>query len=227
MCTAALFRIAKAWRQPRCPRRDGRTKRRHTLGPSRWLGGKESACQCRRCKKRTFSPWVRKIPHKRGWPPIPVFWTEEPWQVTVHGVTESDRTEWLFLNVYIHMLICIHTYICTLHTYMYNQYVCTYKRLYAYVQCMCQFSSVAQSCSNSLQPHGLQHTRPPCPSPTPRACSNSCPSSLWYPPTISPSVVPFSSCLQSFPASESFPMSQCFASGGQSTGASMMWQELR
>ena len=58
--------------------------------------------------------------------------------------------------------------------------------------------------SDSLQPHGLQHTRPPCPSPTPRACSNSCPSSWWCHPTISSSVVPFSSCLQSFPASGPF-----------------------
>ena len=71
-----------------------------------------------------------------------------------------------------------------------------------------QFSSVTQSfVSNSLRPHGLQHARPPCPSPTPEACSNSCPSSQWHHPTISSSVVPFSSCLQSFSASGSFPMS--------------------
>ena len=61
--------------------------------------------------------------------------------------------------------------------------------------------------SDSLQPHGLQHTRPPCPSPTPGAYSNSCPSGWWCHPTISSSVVPFSSCLQSFPGSGSFPMS--------------------
>jgi len=74
--------------------------------------------------------------------------------------------------------------------------------------------------SNSLQPHGLQHARLPCPSPTPEACSNSCPSSKWCHPTISSSVVPFSSCLQSLPASRSFPMSQFFTSGGQSIGVS-------
>ena len=74
--------------------------------------------------------------------------------------------------------------------------------------------------SNSLRPHGLPHTRPPCPSPTPRACSNSCPLSRWCHPTVSSSVIPFSSCHQSFPASESFPMSQFFESGGQSTGVS-------
>ena len=74
--------------------------------------------------------------------------------------------------------------------------------------------------SDSLQPHGLQHARFPCPSPAPRAYSNSCPLSQWYHPTISSCVIPFSSCLQSFPASRSFPMSQFFASGGQSIGVS-------
>ena len=70
--------------------------------------------------------------------------------------------------------------------------------------------------SNCLQPHELQHARLPCPSPTPRACWNSCPSSQWCHPTISSSAVPFFSCLQSFPASGSFPMNHFFASGGQS-----------
>ena len=74
--------------------------------------------------------------------------------------------------------------------------------------------------SNSLRPHGLQHARTPCPSPTPGAYSNSCPLSWWYHPTISSSVVPLSSRLQSFPASGSFPMNQFFASGGQSIGVS-------
>ena len=74
--------------------------------------------------------------------------------------------------------------------------------------------------SNSLQPHGQQHTRPPCPSPTPRVYSNSCPLSQWCHPTISSSVIPFSSCLQSFPASGFFQMSQFFISGGQSIGVS-------
>ena len=74
---------------------------------------------------------------------------------------------------------------------------------------------------DTLWPHGLQHTRLPCPLPTPGAWSNSCPSSWWCHPTILSSVIPFSSCLQSFPASGSFPMSQFFASGGQSTGVSV------
>ena len=80
-----------------------------------------------------------------------------------------------------------------------------------------EHSSIKFSCSvgsNSFQLQGLQHARLPCPSPTPRACSNSCPSNEWCHPTISSSVVPFFSCLQSFPASGSFQMSQFFASGG-------------
>ena len=80
-------------------------------------------------------------------------------------------------------------------------------------------SSVQFSCSvmsNSLWPRGLQHARLPCPSPTPRACSNSCPSSRWCHPTVSSFVIPFSSCHHSFPASGSFLTSQFFAPGGQS-----------
>jgi len=87
---------------------------------------------------------------------------------------------------------------------------CTYNR---------QFTSVAQS-RPTHWPHGLQHARPPCPSPTPGTCSNSCPSSRWCHPTISSSVIPFFSSPQSFPASGSFPISQFFAPSGQSIGAS-------
>ena len=80
------------------------------------------------------------------------------------------------------------------------------------------FGSVQLSCSvvSNAVPHGLQHASRPCPSPTPRDCSNSCPSSWWCHPTFSSSVIPFCSCPQSFPASGSFQMSQLFASGGQS-----------
>ena len=81
--------------------------------------------------------------------------------------------------------------------------------------------SVAQSCP-TLRPHELQHTRPPCPSPTPRVHPNSCSSSQWCHPAISSSVVPFSFCPQSLPASESFPMSQLFTWGGQSTAVSAL-----
>ena len=88
---------------------------------------------------------------------------------------------------------------------------------------MTNLSSVQFSCSvmsYSLQPHGLQHSRFPCPSSTPRVYSNSCPLIWWCHPTNSSYVIPFSSCLQSFPASGSSPMSQFFASGGQSIGVS-------
>ena len=95
--------------------------------------------------------------------------------------------------------------------------VCKYYiRSYFYT---CQFCSVIQSCL-TLQSHGLKNARPPCPSPTPGACSNSCPLSRWCHPTNSSSVVPFS-CLHSFPASGSFPMNQLFISGSQSIGVSV------
>ena len=90
--------------------------------------------------------------------------------------------------------------------------------IYFTYMCSVQFSHSVLS--NSLQPHGLQYARLFCPSPTPRAYSNSCPLSWWYHPTISSSVVPFSSCLQFFPTSGSFQMSQSFTSSGKSIGVS-------
>ena len=94
-----------------------------------------------------------------------------------------------------------------------------------YAQGSVQFSRSVVS--DSLWPHESQHTRPPFPSPTPGIYSNSCPSSRWCHPAISSSVIPFSSCPQSFPASGSFPMSQLFASGGQSIGVSASASVLR
>jgi len=91
------------------------------------------------------------------------------------------------------------------------------------------FSSVQFShsvMSDSLWPHELQHARPPCPSPTPGIHPNPCPSSRWCHPSISSSVFPFSSCPQSFPASGSFPMSQLFTSGGQSSRVSALTSVL-
>ena len=88
----------------------------------------------------------------------------------------------------------------------------------SFYSCYIQFSSSVVS--DSLRPHGLQHPRPPCPSPTPGVYSNSCPLSQQCYPTISSSVIPFSSCLQSFSAPGSFQMSQFFTTGGQSIGAS-------
>ena len=90
--------------------------------------------------------------------------------------------------------------------------------IFGYCVSSVQFSHLVVS--NSLWPRGLQHARPPCPSPTPGVHPNSCPLSRWCHPTISFSVIPFSSCLQSFLASGSFPMSQFFASGGQRIGVS-------
>ena len=97
------------------------------------------------------------------------------------------------------------------------------RSLTPYLMFDCQFSSVQFSrsvVSDYLRPHELQHARPPCPSPTPGVHSNSSPLSWWCHPAISSSVVPFPSCPQSLPASESFPMSQLFTWGGQSTGVS-------
>ena len=97
--------------------------------------------------------------------------------------------------------------------------------LWEFVGTLFQFSSVQFSrsvVSNSLWPHELQHARPPCQSPTPGVHSDPCPSNQWCHPASSSSVVPFSSCPQSLPASESFPMSQHFAWGGQSTGVSAL-----
>ena len=119
---------------------------------------------------------------------------------------------------------CMHTCM-TIYTYTYT---CIYaktptmecgeeRQIYTEADSV-QFSHSVMS--DSLQPHELQYSRPPCPSPTPRVYPNSCPLSRWCHPTISSSVVPFSSCLQSFPASGSFQMSQFFASGGQSIGVS-------
>ena len=102
--------------------------------------------------------------------------------------------------------------------------------IFFYMFCLFAFCNLMNSCasvqfrcsvvSDSLWPHGLKYARPPCPSPTPGPYPNSCPSSRWCYPTISSSVGPFSSCLQSFPGSGSIQMSQLFASGGQSIGVS-------
>ena len=95
-----------------------------------------------------------------------------------------------------------------------------HKETWGFVTGVCSVLFSRSVISNSLPPYGLQHARPPCPSPTPRVYSNSCPLSQGCHPTLSSSVVPFSFCLQSFPASGSFPVTQFFTSGGQSIGAS-------
>ena len=99
-----------------------------------------------------------------------------------------------------------------------SEILCTFRYLeYDFIYSSVQFRWSVMS--DSLRPHGLQHTRPPWPSPTTGVYSNSCPLSQWCNPAISSSIFPFSSCLQSFPASGSFPMSWFFPSGGQSIGA--------
>ena len=129
--------------------------------------GKESVCQCRRRKRCSFDPGVRKIPWRRKLPPTPVF---------LPGESHRQRSPG--------------------------------------ADC---FSLVAQSCPTFCDP---MDTRLPCPSPTPRVYSDSCPLSRWCHPTISSSVVPFSSHLQPSPASGSFQMSQFFLSG---TGSQRVW----
>ena len=99
-----------------------------------------------------------------------------------------------------------------------KQHVTFDLRLWIYISVQFSYSVM----SDSLRPHESQHARPPCPSPTPRVHSGLRPSNQWCHPAISSSVIPFSSCSQSLPASESFPMSQLFAWGGQSTGISAL-----
>ena len=130
------------------------------------------------------------------------------WWATVHGFAELDTTE--------HARACTHTHTHT-HTHIHLRMdQLLNQTFHNYVQ----FSHSVMS--DSLRPHELQHARPPCPSPTPGVHSNSRPSGRWCHPAISSFVIPFSSCPQSLRASESFPMSQLFAWGGQSAGISAL-----
>ena len=160
-----------------------------------WHNCKEFACQCRSRRRQGFNPWVRKIPLIRKWQPIPVFLPGE-----FHGQRSLvGYSPWCHKELDMTEWLSTHT-----------QYI---RQLN-----VVQFSRSAVF--DSLWPHGLQHSWLPCPSPTPRVYSNSCPLSRWCHPAISFSVVPFSSHLQSFPASGSFPRSQFFTSGGQIIGVS-------
>ena len=152
---------------------------------------------CLQCKRHGFDPWFGKIPWRRAWQPTPVFLLGEshgqrslvgysPWDCK-----ELDMTELLTLSLPPFILLLFQ------------------HRGLKPKMSKC-FSSVQFShwvVSSSLRPHGLQHARPPCPSPALRVHPNPCPLSRWCHPTISSSVIPFSSCLQSFPASGSFQMS--------------------
>ena len=107
------------------------------------------------------------------------------------------------------------------YIYMYIMYIyCTFYIIYSYMYILLLLLFSHSVMSNSLQPYGLQHTSFPCSSPSPGTCSNSCPLSQWCHPTISSSIVPVSSCFQSFLASGTFLMSRLFISGGQSIGTS-------
>ena len=155
-----------------------------------------------------------KIPWRRTWQPTPIFLPgKSHGQRSLVGYSswdykESDTTWWLNSNLILRRLIKIKI---QLWNWSPKKWVVS-----GNISSV-QFSSVAP---NSLQPHELQHARPPCPSPAPGVHPNSCPSSWWCHPAISSSVVPFSSCPQSLPASESFPMSQLFSWGGQNIGFS-------
>ena len=127
------------------------------------------------------------------------------------------------------MLIFVYIYIFLIYIWWYffkrclKLIVCQYGKGRVWYRANISKEGVQFSCSvvsDSLRLQGLQHSRPPCPSPTPRVHPNLCPLSQWCHPTISSSVIPFSSCPQSFPASGSFLMSQLFTSGGQSIGVS-------
>ena len=134
------------------------------------------------------------------------------WRIPGTVERESDTTEQLSLSLFTFTMSCARKSLRALSLYFYpltlhpRMNLSPYKITFlSWLSSSVQFNSVV---SDSLQPHGLQHARPPCPSPTPGVYSNSCPLSWWYHPTISSSVVPFSSRLQSFPASWSFQMSQ-------------------
>ena len=157
----------------------------------------------------------------------------EAWRAAIHGVAKSwtrlsDWTE-LKIGTSFQIFTDIFKLICEFLISLFHDETLRFDFVFCFLFFL-QFSSVQFSrsvVSDSLQPHELQHARPPCPSPTPGVHPDSRPSSQWCHPAISSSVVPFSSCPQSLPASESFPMSQLFARGGQSTGVSALASFLR
>ena len=215
--------------------------------------GKESSCQCRRCRRSGVNPWVGKILWRRNQQPTPVILhgksheqrileSYSPWGrkeldttkhahtlILQHGLVKplktcsfKKKTHTNFVNYKLYIdskaydIILAHSSLswpCTK-----DGMTCQYYCHKYHNQSIGQFSHSVMS--DSLWSHGQQHVRRPCPSPTSRACSNSCPLTQWCHPTISSSIVPFSSCLQSFPASGFFQMSQFFSSGSQSIGAS-------
>ena len=131
-----------------------------------------------------------------------------------HYISFRCRTSWLDIRIYCEMIIIVSLVNICHHTKLQFFFlVVTTVMIYSLQFSLVQFSH--SIVSDPLRPHELQHARPPCQSPTPGVYPNSCPSSQWCHPAISSSIVPFSSCPQSLPASGSFPMSQPFAWGGQ------------
>ena len=203
----------------------------------------EPACLCRRCKRCRFNLWFRKISWRRIWQLAPVFLPGKLHEqrsligYTVCSVAKSQTWQsahtFLKINCSWHFSLSLFS-ISSESLYIWEKQIrcplmqedCTSphsfppcSQIYSY-SCCISHCSVYSVMFDSLWPHGLQHTRLPCPSPSPGACSNSCPLSRWSHPTILSSVVPFFFCFQSFPESGSFLMSWLFASGDQSIVAS-------
>ena len=181
----------------------------------------------------------------RVWASSGSWWlTREAWCAAVLGVAKSQTrlSDWTSITLHISIFECVVSELSSFHLSIFYSLVNKTQSLPGApawcgptlfsghgtptsLSSICTLGSLTGQfgrsvVSNSSQPHGPHHARLPCPSRTPRACSNSCPQSQWCHPTISSSVVPFSSCLQSSPASGSFQMSQLFASGGQSIAVS-------
>ena len=192
------------------------------------------------CKRRGFSPWVGKIPAGGHGNPSQYSCLEHPmdrwaWramvtksQTQLEQLSTNKGQDRITLMCDARPTVCMTQISNKRHSTLYARVYTDITRIYdvvticdiTYVVRYIQFSSVAQSCP-TLRLHEPQHTRPLCPSPTPGVHSDSHPSSQWCHPAISSSVVPFSSCPQSLPASGYFPMSQFFTSGGQSIGVSV------
>ena len=172
---------------------------------------------CMRCERLRFDPWVGKIRWRRKWQPIPVFLPGEfHGQRSLAAYSSWDQRVRHDTHITLAADFSEDTVKAT------SPWIAIWKvpskKKKAVSQNSVQFSHSVVS--NSLRPHESQHARPSCPSPTPGVYPDSCPSSLWCHPAISSSVIPFSSCSQSFQASGCFPVSQLFSSGGQSIGVS-------
>ena len=162
------------------------------------------------------SPFRFKLGHSHGRYFIKNSWSMNKWTNAFPLMLQVQHTsQWNLLPAW----SCYYLYL-VIHSGIETSGLCCHLLLGSFTLSSVQFS--CSVVSSSLQPHESQHARPPCPSPTPGVHSNSCPLSWWCHPTISSSVVPFSSCPQSFPASWSFPMTQLFTSGGQSIGVSAL-----